>query len=270
MEMYIEDFLIQNILINWCMLRLVEITTKSKTNCFKLILSSIVGAGFSVITASVLTSVVAINILKILCATIMIMTAFKTKFKQFAFNFILLFAYTFALCGLITHLCGQYVLTSSGLIFASKINLWLVLIACLLLTYVFEFVARHIRLKIQLNNLIYCVTLKNKNKSLTINAYLDTGNMLNLNGQPVLILDLSSYLKLTEQTYINFLLNDNSNNLGLQTVAGASNLKIITIDKMKIKINGQTKEFVNQPVAINLQDKFSATNYQALLSPAFL
>lgn len=270
MEIYIEDFILQNTLINFCLLRLVQITTKSKTKFFLLLLSSLIGAGFSVLSASVLTNHIIINLLKFVCAMLMIKLCFKTKFKQFIINFILLFAYTFAICGLVTSLSSNSYLTAVGIVVANKINLWLIMLFCLIFSYIFEMVAKHIKLSMQLNNLIYQIKLISNNNTIKINAFLDTGNMLNIDGQPVLVLDLSSYLSLTKQTYIDFLLKQSDKNLNLQTVAGSSNLKLAQIDDMQIKINGKIKNFKNQLVAINTSDKFINTNYQALISPAFL
>ena len=94
--------------------------------------------------------------------------------------------------------------------------------------------------------------------------------MLTIDGKPVMILDLSSYLKLTNKTYIDYVLNPpNSPNLNLNTVAGATNLKLVTLSKMQISLNGKTKEILSPIVAINSSNKFNSTNYQALISPAF-
>ncbi len=270
MEIYIEDFLIQNTIINLCLLRLVQITTKTKSNTFKLMLASVVGAAFSSIAASALTNSIAINLLKLVCAIFMIKICFKGCFKQFITHFALLFAYTFALCGAVILVCQNAKFVHFG-IATNNINLWFVMLGCLVFSYLFEFVAKHIKLKMQLNNLVYEVKLTNKNNSLKINAYLDTGNMLNIEGKPVLILDLTSYLTLTKQTYLDYVLKPpNTADLQLQTVAGSASLKLDVLDNVEIYINGQKKIFKNQIVAINNVDKFSSTNYQALLSPEFL
>lgn len=271
MTIYIEDFILQNTIINLCLLRLVQLTTKTQTNLFKLTIASLIGAGFSVLTASAVNNITLLNLIKIFCAVLMLKIAFKSKFKQFVFNFALLFAYTYALCGIITSLSNNCYLTNVGFVVSYKINLWWVMFLCLMSTYLFEFVAKHIKLKMQINNLVYKITLFSQNNRLNINAYLDTGNMLNVNGQPVLILDITSYLKLTKQNYIDFYLKQApTQNLKLSTVAGYSNLKLVTLDNMEIKINGKIKKYQKPLVAINSTDKFSKTNYQALISPAFL
>lgn len=269
MNIYIEDFLLQNTIINLCLLRLVQITTKNKTTFFKMMIASIVGAGFSVIAASCLTSFVITNLLKIACACVMIKICFKSNFKNFVANFLLLFGFTLALCGFVLATQSNVQFTSFG-IATTNINLWLVILMSLIFSYLFEKIVKHIKLKMNLNNLVYKVKLTNEKQTLSINAFLDTGNMLTIDGKPVMILDLSSYLKLTNKTYIDYVLSPpNSPNLSLNTVAGTTNLKLVTLSKMQITLNGKTKEILSPIVAINTTNKFNSTNYQALISPAF-
>lgn len=270
MEIYIEDFILQNSLINLCLLRLTQLTTKNQTSFFKLLLASIVGTGFSVLCAGFALNAIMINILKIVCAFVMLKICFKISFKQTIGNILLMFAYTLALCGLVINLCGGNNLNTGGIVFANNIHLWRVLVVCLMGSYLLSFVARQIKLKLNLSNLIYPIILKNAGKTISIYAFLDTGNILNYNGQPILVLDLESYLKLTNQSYINYLLKQKSNQkLNLQTVTGNNNVQIFNIDEMQIKINHKIKVINFATVAV-VNQKFSSGNYHALLSPAFL
>ena len=192
MTIYIESFLIQNILINFCLLRLVYLTTKSKTSTFKLVLSAIVGAIFSVVCAYLLTSNLIMNAIKLITSIAMIIIAFNVNFKQFLFNFILLFAYTYAVFGAIIALSSASYFTSFGVVTASKINLNLIAILVIVFSYIFELVCKHIKFKIKSNNLIYPITLIDNGNKVKIDAYLDTGNLLNVAGEPVIVVDFGT------------------------------------------------------------------------------
>lgn len=270
MEIYIEDFILQNSLINMCLLRLTQLTTKNQTNLFKIIFASIIGTGFNVLCAGFVANAAIINLLKVVCAFVMLKICFKISFKQVIGNMLLLFAYTLALCGLVDLMCGGSNFSSGGIMFANNIHLWQVLTICLVGSYLLGFVSRQIKLKLNLSNLIYPITLKQSGNSLSVQAFLDTGNMLNIYGQPVLVLDLDSYLRLTKQTYIDYLLKQNSHNsLNLQTVSGCNKLNLYQVEELQITINHKTKIIDSAMVAVSNQ-KFSSGNYQALLSPAFL
>ncbi len=267
MTIYIEAFLIQNILINFCLLRLVYLTTKSTTKTYKMIFSAIFGAIFSVLGAILLKNVIILNIFKLLAAIVMIIIAFKCTRKQFIFNFILLFIYTYSLGGAITSLSGTSYFTSFGVIISSKINLYAVTIFIIVLTYIFELVVKHIKFKVKTNNLIYPITLYKNRKKIKIDAYLDTGNLLSFNDSPVIILDINSYLKLTDKNLIDYYITPGEY-ISTGTVNGTNKLKIEKLDKLEIKLNGKNKVINNQLVAIS--SSFKSTNYKALLSPAII
>lgn len=269
MEIYIEIFLIQNILINFCLLKLVCVSTKQNTTFFKLLVASTIGAGFSVFSAIVIINTYLLNIIKLACAIIMIMLAFKQSKKQFITNLILLFVYTFALGGAITNLCSTTYQTSFGLIMSSKFSLELICVVIIILTYIIEMVAKHHTYRAKTNNYIFPILLEQNSNKIKINAYLDTGNLLSFNGNPVIVLDLDCYLKLTKTNLINFYLSK-SEKINTGTVTGTNNLKIFKLDKITI-FKGKNKiELNNQYIAVNANNSFKNTNYQALLSPLMI
>lgn len=266
MTIYIEMFLIQNIIINFCLLKLVNFTTKNKTHFLHLLLASIVGAGFSIFSAIFITNIFLINILKFICAVIMLLIAFKQNFRQFVINYILLYIYTHALAGAIINLNSQTYQTSYGLIISSKFSLEAVCIIIIALTYIFELVTKHLKYNLKTNNFIYSVSLTKENKTINLNAYLDTGNLLNYKGNPVIIIDLYSYLKLTNSNLVDFYLCK-SNILNVGTVTGNKSLKIFKVDKITIKQNKKIIKLENQYIGVNSTTSFKDTNYKALLSP---
>ncbi len=269
MTIYIESFIIQNILINFCLLRLTYLTIKQKTSFFKMLLASIIGASFSVIAAVFLKDIVIMNIIKFLSAFLMILIAFKQTKKQFIFSYIMLFIFTYAMGGAITSLSGASYQTSFGVIISSKISLEAVSLFVIILTYIFELAVKHIKFKLKLNNLIYPITLCLNNNKIRINGFLDTGNLLKYNGEPVVIIDLSAYLKLTHENYINFLIKK-SETATLNTVNGKNQIKIFKLDYIEIKINNKKKIIKDQYVAVNAGNSFKNTNYQALLTPGLI
>ena len=231
MEIYIEKFLIQNILINLCLLRLVELTTKTQTSFFKLILSSIIGSVFSVFIIGYINKKIIINICKFLCGSSMIGIAFKQNIKQFIYNFLLLFIYTFAMNGAITSLSSCTYYTSFGYITSTKLDLQTISLIIIIITYLTQLIAKHIKYKLKTNNYIYKISLTKNRKTIILNAYLDSGNLMQIKNNPVIILDLNSYLQLTKTSLIDFYLSK-TESINTNTVTGGNNLKIFTVDKI--------------------------------------
>ena len=269
MTIYIESFLIQNILINFCLLRLVLLICKPTSSFFRLCLASILGASFSVISSTCLKNYMLINLLKLVAAISMITIAFKQTKKQFVFNFILLFALTNAFAGAIISFSSNTYITHLGIITASKINLEIVTSSIIILTYIFELIAKHLKFKFKLNNFIYKTTLIKNGNKITINSFLDTGNLLNYNGNPVIIIDLNTFLKLNKINLIEFYLNK-TEEIKLNTVTGSRNLKLFKLDCIIIHHGKFNKKYDNQYIAVNTDNCFKNTNYKALLSPILM
>ena len=199
----------------------------------------------------------------------MMLIAFKQSKKQFMYSLILFMFLSFTLYGVTVSMSSQTYYTSFGMITTSKFNLELICLLIIVATYIFDLVLRHLPCKIHTNKLIYNLTLFKDNKSIKINAYLDTGNFINQNGQPVLILDLNTFLNLTQMNLCDFLLNK-SETISTSTVNGDNKLKLFQVDKIQIQQKNFKNELKNQLVAISLNNCFKNTNYQALLSPLFL
>lgn len=268
MTIYIETFLLQNILINLCLLKLVHTTTKYQTTFFKLLTASIVGSSFSVISAIFITNNHTLNLFKLICAIIMIKTGFKITKKQFFISFILLFTYTYAFGGAIISLSSSSYLTNFGVVISSKFNLTIICLSIIVLTYIIDMIAKHQKFRSKTNNYIFKTELELNNNKIQINAYLDSGNLLQFNEKPVIVLDINAYLKLTKSNLINFYLNKHQT-ISTNTVTGSQNLNLFKIDK--ITIYAKTKlELTDQYIAINTNNSFKNTNYQALLSPLML
>lgn len=199
----------------------------------------------------------------------MILIAFKQNRKGIIASFITLFLYTYALGGFITTLSSTTYQTSFGVVMSCKINLYLICMIIIAITYIFELVAKHIKFKLKTNNLIYKLTLKQNNEHLTINAFMDTGNLLNIEGKPVIILDLNCFLKLNKSNLLNFYLSK-SEEIKTQTVTGNNNLKIFQIDELNVNYENKKIKIEKPYIAVNTTDSFKNCNYQALLSPAIL
>jgi len=267
MSIFIEDFLLQNILINYCLLRLVELTTKSKTKFIRLFFASLIGGLISVFVAVIIKNNVLINITKLICGLIVVFVAFKTKLKGFLFNFILLFLYTYALGGSVMGLSGAVYNTNFGVVMQSKVSLEMVCLIVIAVTYVFQLVAKHLKQKLKSNNYIYELTLYLGKNAITINAFLDSGNMLTHNGEPVVILNLQSYMELTKTNLVNYYLA-NLKVIKTSTVCGNENLKLFIADKIVIKNGKHSKVIKHQQIAVT--NNFKADNYSALISPALI
>lgn len=266
MTIYIEDFLLQNIIINFCLLRLVYISTKYRTKNYKLLLSSIIGAVFSSISAKFVSDMLVTNIIKILCSFLMILFSFNLSKKQFIYSYILLFIYTYALGGVMIGFASNSYFSSNGIIMQSKFSLEIITLLIVSFTYIFEISLKHTKNKILNSNFIYNIQIKSGKRTLKIKAFIDTGNNLSFNGKSVMVLDNSCFLKLIDLTYF----TSKTQSIKTSTVSGSKTLTLFMLDEIKIFSNKKTKIIKNQYIAIDNMNSFHNTDYQALLSPAMI
>lgn len=266
MDIYIEDFVLSNLIINFSLLQLVKITTKSQTTKFKMLVSSLIGSICGIVCLGFLKNMLLTNLLKLICATAMIKLAFNSKKKQFVFNFLLLFVYTFAMGGIVNYFTSNQLFFSFGIIAVNKISLLKISAIVAVVSLVFKKITTNLKLKITQSNLVYQTTLCLKRKKIKINAFLDTGNLLSVDGKPVVVVSYLSFLELTNFSPNSF----KSAEIKSNTVSGQSKMKVYQLDYIEIKIKHKIHRFKNQYISVNTNTTFTNTNYQALLSPMLL
>ena len=269
MIVYVEFVLLQTIIINFCLLKLVKITTKNQSTFFKIFLASCFGALCHLIAIRLISNKIVLNLIEFIATCVMLKICFKINFKQHIYSLILMYIFSFSLSGFAIAINSRTYYTTFGTVTTTKFNIDAICLLIILATYIYELVLNHIKTRISTSSLIYNIKLTHKNKHIKIQAFLDTGNCLNFNGNPVIVLDLFSFLKLYNYDLINFL-KQNANVLSTSTVNGTSNLKIFKIDKIEIYNKNKTIKHFDQYVAVNTNDCFKNNNYKALISPMFI
>lgn len=269
MIVYVEFVLLQTIIINFCLLKLVKITTKNQSTFFKIFLASCFGALCHLVAIRLLSNKIALNLIEFIATCVMLKICFKINVKQHIYSLILMYIFSFSLSGFAIAINSRTYYTTFGTVTTTKFNIDAICLLIILATYIYELVLNHIKTRISTSSLIYNIKLTHKNKHLKTQAFLDTGNCLNFNGNPVIVLDLFSFLKLYNYDLINFF-KQNADVLSTSTVNGTSNLKIFKIDKIEIYNKNKTIKHFDQYVAVNTNDCFKNNNYKALISPMFI
>lgn len=269
MIVYVEFVLIQTIIINFCLLKLVKITTKNQSTLFRIFLASCFGAMCHIVAIRLLSNKIVLNLIEFCAICVMLKICFKINVKQHVYSLILMYIFSFSLSGFATAMNSRTYYTTFGTVTTAKFNVDAICLLIILATYIYELVLNHIKTRISTSSLIYNIKLMHKNKHIKTQAFLDTGNCLNFNGSPVIVLDLFSFLKLYNYDLINFF-KQNTEVLSTSTVNGTSNLKIFKIDKIEIYHKNKKIKHFNQYVAVNTNDCFKNSNYKALISPMFI
>lgn len=249
MQIYIEYFLIDNIIINLIVLYLVGFTLRVKLNKFLVLFVSLLGAIFSVVYGRLNLINVFDFIYKILIGVVMILCLKKFKScKQFLIFYILFVTYTFVsggFCYAILSLFNINTNSSNILIYDFKIPISLfilcVFVYLLLLVKLITFLVK----RNSIDQFYYDIVLKVNGKSYLLKGYLDTGNkMFDTNIQKgVNILSLGVFCKIFKNFPMQKILlnsvtkNDllNAHYITCNTVNSKEKMLIFEIDEIEIK-----------------------------------
>ncbi len=182
MTVYIDIIFIENIVINYIILYATGIVSKSKINQKKMIISSLIGAVYSVIYYILKINIYSNMIVKWMLSIAMVYIAFETKnFKVLAKKLVLFYLVSFvfagAALGIIYMVNTQNITIQNGMIVGSytlKTILIGIVVAFIVIIIGFNFAKG----KLSRKDLIYNIKIYINGKNVKTKAMMDTGNFL--------------------------------------------------------------------------------------------
>ena len=268
MKVYIEQLILTNFLIDFCILLMVSKLVCGQTNPKRIILSALFGSVASLILPFCLYSILA-NLLKILTGIIMLQILhIKTK-KQLALSYMLMLAISYIIGGAVlsnfgVSSGGGYTLKSTSLIPVFAITIIFTFITCKLIAW--------LRSKIVTNSNIYDITLINNQSKISIKSFIDSGNGLYDNNQPVSLINFDTFSRLTNITLNQYLTNqfsnlNNAHFIEANTIAGKRKILVFSIDELHLT-KSTTQIYKN--VCLGVAMHFDNTKeYKAILNSSF-
>lgn len=195
MTVYVDIIFIENLIINYIILYAVGIISKSKIKQFRIIISSIIGASYSVIYYIANVGIYQNFILKIILSIVMVYIAYETKsfkglIKKIVLFYLVSFVFAGASLGIIYMVNSQNVTIQNGILVGSytiKTILIGIIIAFIIIVTGFSIV----KTKLSKKDLICDIKVKINEKELETKAMIDTGNFLKepITNIPVVVLE---------------------------------------------------------------------------------
>ncbi len=270
MEIYIEDAIIQNIVINYTLLSISEKAVLQKSKFWKKILASIIGTLFAILITFFKLNAFFEIIIKLLSGLVMALIIIdKFVFKKFLLLFIVFISSTFLMGGLIIAMEYLFNVSINGLMSAGII---------LLFYFILKGVIKQFYIKRKLNKFYYNLLLTNGEKTLDIKAYLDSGNLLqdDETGLSILVINYSTFSKLFDNKvsvmdYLQKKLDKKIKGkyISFSTVGGVSKMFVCNIDKVMTYEKGEEKKEIHVLLGIGTKC-FKSNDCDALLSPLAL
>ena len=278
MTIYLDIVLIENLIMNSIIIYATAIIMKLKIKHLNILLSSIIGAIYSIMTYISNLKIYSNIFVKIILSIIMVYIAYKPQSLKILLKQILIFYLTSFLFGgvafaLIYVVKPQEILMKNGL-FLGTYPLKTVFLSAIIASVIGIFRFKLVKNKISKKDMYCQVIIKLNNKEIETTAMVDTGNLLKdpITGNPVIVVESSLLEKIlpmelilnldkiiggefenvTEEirnTYINKL------KLIPYTSLGKQNGMLIGIKADEVKIVKEDETYLKNNVIIGIYNK---------------
>jgi len=278
MNVYIEDAIFDNLIINFVLLSLTLFSLRQKIKVFKVFFSSLFGCFVAVLLIFFNFTYFLQVLIKVL--TGLIMCLFVTKkfnFANVSLIFIVFLSFTFlfgGFCFFIIYLFNGQMITFQTLNYNLPVNLKLIFV--LLGLYVF-FLIKAIQVfykKQKIENFYYNLVVFYNNKKFKLKAYLDSGNLLQdtQTGLPIIVVNFNTFNKffLNKISVLDFLTNKLNHKIKgkyIKVNSVMSNSKMFIFEPTSVYLkekNGQDKKL---NVLIGVASSNFSSNFEVLLNP---
>ncbi len=270
MSIYIEYAIIDNLIINYLLLKTATRCALIKTRFINLFISSLVGTAVAVLLPLFSLDNGYLLLIKITLSLLLTLLAGKyLSIKKYLFTYLLFILFTFLCGGFIIALFNfamidyeTYFITSYDSVVPIGLTVFLVYIIS---KAVLSLVGKLLKERNLRPFLRQCAIIDN-NKKFIVKGFIDSGNGLydNKSGLPVIVCSNSLFEKLKKSS-----VKKSVSKLEFDTVSGSSLMELYVIDKLLI-YNGIKVNIFNNVLLGVSPSGFNSNNYQLLLHPSLI
>lgn len=267
MKIYIEQVILTNFIIDFCILLMISKLVFAKLSIKRITFSALFGS-IATLIYPLCTNSWLVNALKVLTAIIMLQILRPSNKKQLIQSGILMLTLSYVIGGAILSNFGTQNSNGYAISSISLIPVFAITIIC---TFICLKLIQWIKSKISTNANIYETVLVYNDTKLCIKSFIDSGNGLYDNNQPVSLINFDTFNKLTNISLNQYLTNNfNLNNahfINANTIAGKRKILVFTISELHINKSTPT---VYKNVTIGVTMHFDNTKeYKAILNSSF-
>lgn len=275
MVLYIEYVIMDNLIMDYVLLGLLDFTFKEKFNKLNILCSSIIGTISAIFLPYLTNYGFLLTIYKILTVMLMVLVVKKYKTYKRYFLYLLIFViYTFLFGGLAIAILNIFNIryTINGLLLYScefPMSLFVVIFG--MCGWLLKKIVVCLNEQFKLNNCLYQIKLSDKGNTIECVGFYDTGNTINRDGRAVSIISLDMFLKLHKEYSIEKLifrniddsLLTNPSYIDIKSISSSTKYLTFTIDKMIIN----NCEHENVDIAVALKN---FNNFDCIINSNFL
>lgn len=218
MTIYIDVIILENLIMNYIILYATSIISKIKANPIRMILSSLIGAIYAIISFISQMQIYSNLFFKIILSIIMIYLSFNPKntkqlLKQLLMFYLISFVFGGAVLSLLYFIKPQELLIKNGL-FLGTYPLKTVFLGGIVGFIIIKISVKIIKNKLSKTDIFYDLKIILEGKEIKTKAMLDTGNLLKepITNTPVIIVEHTLLYDILPKQILNNLSNILSGN----------------------------------------------------------
>lgn len=275
MSIYLDIILFENLCMNYIILFATGIVMKRKMKQSMLIISSLIGSIYAIIVYLKITQIASTIIMKIVLSIAMVFIAFRdNSYKKFFKDLMMFYLVSFIFGGcsfaLIYFLSPQNVKINNGVLVGTypiKVTLVAGVVAFIIIQIAFKITKN----KLSPDDMICKIEIYLKNKKLTVNSLIDSGNMLKdpISGAPVLVIEKEKIKPILPDKLLNIIeqieggaYEENEINEYLSKIKmipfsslGKQNGMLVGVKAEKIKVNFRDVETYVDNIVLGIYSK---------------
>lgn len=195
MTVYLDVVMLENLCMNYIILFATGYLMKIKMKQLRLVASSLLGGIYAVVTYLEILPIYSSLFMKIILSILMVYLAFRAKSiknlcKQLVIFYLISFAFGGCAFALLYFIKPQDILMKNG-VYVGTYPLKIALLGGIVGFIIVHIAFKIVKTKLRKKDIIYEIKIKVGEKTLQVNAMLDTGNMLKdpISGMPVIVVE---------------------------------------------------------------------------------
>ena len=264
MTVYLDVIFLENIVINYIILYVTGLISKSKIKQNKLLLGALIGAIYSIIYYLIKLKIYSSFIIKIILSIVIIYVSFKSNNYKDLLKKVLLFYLTSFVFGgaiiAIIYMADSQNITIQNGVLVGNYTIKTILIGVIIAYFTILIAFKIIKNKISKKDLICDISVMLDNKSIKTKALIDTGNMLKepITNLPVIVMEHTLLYDVIPKD----ILNNTEKILGGDFSKIPDNIRDEYFSKLKVipfsslgKQNGMLLGIKGENLTVNLKDE---------------
>jgi len=276
MSIYVEYVIIDNFVVDLLILYLVARSLHLRSNKWRVIIGSVIGTIFALISPFLVLTDVLMVVVKIILGIIMVSILARYKgVRQFCTAYLAFLTYTFLLGGACIGVLGLFnadITSMITLTYSYQVPVGLLILIIWIYVRIIAEVSKYINKRKEVKSFLYDVIVENKNIRLNLAGFLDSGNHLydERESLPVVVVNKGMFFKIFPDLKTNKSNAHDAHYIYYCTVSGYNQRMLVAKPTSFKVVLSDGEVILEKEVLIGLSNIKLESCYDCLLHPSII